>query len=239
MSTSELPESEYDKEWDFYYDYIIRNGPSVGQTEEAVLQMLGDIDGARVCDLACGEGYLARELAKRGAVVTGVDLSVKLLHHAERQSVGLGINYIRDDAQRLDKFDDRTFDAIVCYMALMDIPGLDATIRTVWRILENNGLFVFLILHPCFRAPFSVDNPHQEFDEEGNLIALRVTRYSEEGKWYSGGSGMCGTFGSHHRMISTYLNALAHNGFRVEDVHEPRRGIVPVHLIVKSRKTDS
>ena len=232
----ELPESEYDKNWDFYYDYVIRKGMSVGPEGEALLRMLGDLDGARVCDLACGEGTFARALAEQGALVTGVDLSTKSLQYAERQSAGSGIKYIRDDAQALERSDDRSYDAVVCDLALMDIPDLGATITAVWRVLESGGLFVFRILYPCFVSPFDVSVPHKESDEDGNLIALRVTRYSEEGKWYSGGSGMCGTFGSHHRMISTYLNALAHHGFCIEDVVEPWRGIVPMHLVVKSRK---
>ena len=37
-----------------------------------LLELLGDITGCRVLDAGCGEGYLARVLAARGARVTGI-----------------------------------------------------------------------------------------------------------------------------------------------------------------------
>ena len=40
-----------------------------------LLALLGDVSGRRVLDAGCGEGYLARILAARGARVTGIDLS--------------------------------------------------------------------------------------------------------------------------------------------------------------------
>lgn len=35
--------------------------------------MLGDVGGLRVLEVACGNGYLARRMARRGAHVTAVD----------------------------------------------------------------------------------------------------------------------------------------------------------------------
>ena len=37
----------------------------------------------------------------------------------------------------------------------MDIPDLDACLRTVERILRPQGWFVFAITHPCFQMPDS------------------------------------------------------------------------------------
>jgi 2-polyprenyl-3-methyl-5-hydroxy-6-metoxy-1,4-benzoquinol methylase len=45
---------------------------------------VGEADGGRVCDLACGQGILARELAERGAAAEGVDVSEKMLRIARR-----------------------------------------------------------------------------------------------------------------------------------------------------------
>ena len=41
----------------------------------ALLDLLGEPAGLRVLDAACGHGRIARELARRGADVTGVDIS--------------------------------------------------------------------------------------------------------------------------------------------------------------------
>ena len=80
------------------------------------------------------------------------------------------------------------------------------------------------------------------------MIELRgehVVLYGLEGKWFSDGDGMCGTLGSHHRTLSTYLNTLSASRFQLEEVSEPlapvldgtakhRESIVPTLLIAKS-----
>ena len=49
-----------------------------------LLGQLGDVTGQDVLDAGCGEGYLSRILAARGARVTGVDLSPRLVELAGR-----------------------------------------------------------------------------------------------------------------------------------------------------------
>src|SRR5271156_1307433 len=41
----------------------------------AQIALCGEVQRLRVLDVGCGTGYFARELARRGAVVTAVDLS--------------------------------------------------------------------------------------------------------------------------------------------------------------------
>lgn len=64
------------------------NGDSGRRLADAVLTTIGTLKGvSRVCDLGCGNGYLASRLAAQGYAVTGVDASERLLslarvHHA-------------------------------------------------------------------------------------------------------------------------------------------------------------
>lgn len=39
-----------------------------------LLALIGEVEGEVICDLACGQGWVARELARRGAQVTGLGL---------------------------------------------------------------------------------------------------------------------------------------------------------------------
>ena len=86
MGIDELADSEYDKVGAFYLNWLDRNVPDrdrrIQPSVEIMLAMLGDVQGIGVCDLGCGEGYLSRILASRGALVTGVDISQILLRHA-------------------------------------------------------------------------------------------------------------------------------------------------------------
>ncbi len=254
MNRHNLPPSEYDRTGDFYFHRLkkLLSSPHFffHENVDVMLRMLGDVADLRVCDLACGDGYLARALATRGAHVTGIDLSKKLLAHARRQSPQANITYIRDDARTLTSVADASFDVIICNMALMDIPDLDATMKTVHRIIKVGGTFVYCILHPCFETPFHANNPPHELDDAGNVVAIRITQYSTEGKWFSDGSGIRGTLGSIHRMLSTYLNSLIQAGFTIAELQEPvldlrqpetldqqLRSIAPRVLIVKAIAT--
>ncbi|MBI3942441.1 MAG: class I SAM-dependent methyltransferase [Chloroflexi bacterium] len=217
--------SLYDQIADFYYDFVHKglssSDPPEDRTISTIFEISGDIQGKRVCDLACGEGHLSRMLAQRGAIVTGVDLSINLLQHAIRQSEGLNISYVLDNAHTLIKLGDGSFDIVICKMALMDIPDIVSTFEAVNRILERNGKFIFAILHPCFETPFTVPEKQVELDENGRFVAWRVRRYTDEGYWKSGGIGIRGRVGAYHRMLSTYINVLLESGFQLNKLAEP------------------
>jgi ubiquinone/menaquinone biosynthesis C-methylase UbiE len=185
----------------------------------AVEALLGDIAGQHVCDLACGQGRVARHLAERGASIVGIDLSARLLEIARRheQAAPQGITYLHADARSLNGIPDSTFDGVLCFMALMDIAGLAPTLHTVARILRPAGWFVFATLHPCFNTPRS-----------GEMVSAdgwvrTIGGYFSEGYWRSDArTGPPGKVGAYHYMLSTYLNTLFEAGLTLEQVSEPR-----------------
>jgi len=76
-----------------------------------LLEFLGDVAGRSVLDAGCGEGYLARVLAGRGARVTGIDLSPRLIEMARKKDTTGEIEYrVANLSQRLPELSGR-FDA--------------------------------------------------------------------------------------------------------------------------------
>ena len=74
-------------------------------------RLLGDVRLRRVLDLGCGEGGYSRELARRGAKVTGVDGSARLIevarsfHNQGRATPDAGFAWARNgDNRRLTEF---------------------------------------------------------------------------------------------------------------------------------------
>jgi len=68
----------------------------------SLLELLGDISGAAVLDLACGDGHYTRILKRLGAAhVVGVDLSPRMveLARAAEQDEPLGLEYFAADAR--------------------------------------------------------------------------------------------------------------------------------------------
>ena len=210
--------SAYDEIAEWYDTWLGAHAMSDDPYFPAAESLMGEVAGRRICDLACGQGRVARYLADRGAQVVGVDLSAKLLEIALRHENAepRGIEYRRVDAQTLEGVADETFDGVACFMALMDIAELAPTLRSVTRVLRPGGWFVFAILHPCFNTARSgeADTP------EG--VARTVGRYFQEGHWRSDSrTGPPGKVGSYHRTLSTYINALADAGLTLERLGEP------------------
>ncbi len=60
----------------------------------------GHLAGARVIDMACGEGYGAAELARVAASVTGVDANPEAHEHARLRYVRSNLTFVRDLVDR-------------------------------------------------------------------------------------------------------------------------------------------
>jgi ubiquinone/menaquinone biosynthesis C-methylase UbiE len=242
-----MAESVYDAVAD-WYDSVVRAGSLLHELVlPEIWTLLGSVADLHICDLACGQGILARQLATRGAIIVGVDISSKLLTFARQDEANspLGIRYVLDDAQTLGTLADATFDAVVCNMALMDIPDLEATCRAITRVLRPEGRLVFSITHPCFQTP------HSGWIEESDGTMSRAVRaYFAEGSWRSDNpEGVRGRVGAYHRTLSTYVNALTDAGLVIEQLSEPRETgdiatqvptyalEVPAVLVARCRRT--
>jgi 2-polyprenyl-3-methyl-5-hydroxy-6-metoxy-1,4-benzoquinol methylase len=140
--------SGYDSIADWYDAWLGSASLAEDALFAAAATHMGEVGGLRVCDLACGQGRVARFLAERGALVTGIDLSAKLLElargyearHPER------IEYRHEDARTLAGCAAAEFDGVVCFMSLMDIAELQPTVHSVHRVLRPGGWFVFAVL---------------------------------------------------------------------------------------------
>ena len=184
-----------------------------------VQALMGDVAGQRICDLACGQGRVARRLADLGAGVVGIDLSAKLLEIARRheEAEPRGVQYLQADARTLHGVAAGAFDGVLCHMALMDIADLVPTLHAVARVLRPGGWFVFSILHPCYNTARSGEMATSEG------VVRFVASYFTEGHWRSNTrTGPPGKVGAYHRMLSTYINALTGAGLVLERMTEAR-----------------
>jgi 2-polyprenyl-6-hydroxyphenyl methylase/3-demethylubiquinone-9 3-methyltransferase len=100
--------------------------------------------GKSVLDLGCGGGFVAEELARRGAHVTGLDPSAPLLNvarnHAAKSS--LKIDYKLGSGEKIPA-DDASFDVVVCVDVLEHVEDLEQVLSEVRRVLKPDGWFVY------------------------------------------------------------------------------------------------
>src|SRR6266702_5618814 len=74
-TTTEILPSRWDANASFWVQIIREHRDKYRNelTDPAMLKAIGEPAGLAVLDAGCGEGYLSRILAKKGATVTGVD----------------------------------------------------------------------------------------------------------------------------------------------------------------------
>jgi len=187
-----------------------------------LFELIGDLAGTDVLDLACGEGYYTRQLKERGAArVVGVDVSTGMIELARKQEAEqpLGIEYRVGDARNL-RFAER-FDLVVAGYLLNYASGREellAMCRTIADCLKPGCRFVSVNNYPAQpRAEFPLGRPYgfvKSADEEprdGTPIVW--TFFLETGP-------LCIT--NYQLSIDTHEAVFAEAGFRQVRWHEPR-----------------
>jgi ubiquinone/menaquinone biosynthesis C-methylase UbiE len=229
-----------------WYDRLLEQGSGPHETAIAcLLRLAHDVAGSSILDIACATGFATRALAAAGArSITGIDAEPAMIDLARaRTEPSPTIAYRADDAQALASCRDDEFDGVTCHLGLMDIPDLDATLRSVQRVLKPGGWFVFVIGHPCFLAP----NADTITDDSGRTGRF-IHDYRQERFWRSPNPNGVRRAGNYHRTLSTYLNAIHRAKLVVEEVQEPfaepllaqQQPVyvdVPIFLAIRARAT--
>ena len=188
-----------------------------GVNNPTTFRLIGNVKGKNVLDLACGEGYNTRILARKGANVTGIDHSRKLLRLArmEERKEPLGIHYCRMNASRLSGLPDASLDLAACFMALHDIENYESAVAEVARVLKHGGRFVFSITHPCFEDMLvngvRTNAAERYFDVTRHLIEWKMKRLTKQFKTVS-----------FHRSLTDYSHVLTKNSLLISRLVEPR-----------------
>jgi len=107
---------------------------------EAFVARIGLEPGARVLDIACGTGNVTIPLARRGAVVTGLDMTPHLLKEARERAVreGLHIHFDEGFAETLP-YPDGSFDVVVSMFGIMFSPLPETVTSEMARVLRTGG----------------------------------------------------------------------------------------------------
>jgi ubiquinone/menaquinone biosynthesis C-methylase UbiE len=95
---------------------------------------------ARVLEVGCGTGAVARTVASRPHVadVVGVDPSPVFLERARQISDNEKLSFVVGDGRELP-FDDASFDAVVCHTSLCHIPEPERALAEARRVTAEGG----------------------------------------------------------------------------------------------------
>ncbi|HEY4361846.1 MAG TPA: class I SAM-dependent methyltransferase [Bryobacteraceae bacterium] len=167
----------------------------------------------KALDVGCGEGRFCRALKGHGVEVTGIDPTVGLLEVARARD--LGGTYLEGRAEKLP-FEDSSFDLVVSYLTLIDIPDIEAAIPEMARVLRPGGALLIANLNSFNTACIETGWVKRS---DGRNDHYPIDNYLEERSTWIEYRGI--RIRNHHRPLSTYMRLLLGAGLRLSFFDEP------------------
>ncbi|MGJ4939750.1 class I SAM-dependent methyltransferase [Bradyrhizobium sp. HKCCYLS1011] len=164
-------------------------------------------------DVGCGEGRFCRVLSAMGIAATGIDPTVQLLKTAhERDPSG---DYRAGRAEAME-FETASFDLVISYITLIDIPDFRAAIHEMARVVRPGGSVLIANL-----TGFTSAGAAQGWvkDDAGRHLHFPVDHYLEEFPFWFEWSGI--RIENWHRPLSAYMSTFLESGLRLAFFAEP------------------
>ena len=110
--------------------------------------------GKTVADIGCGGGILAESIARKGAKVTGIDLSEKALKVADLHSLesGVQVRYELISAEDLAAREPCQYDVVTCMEMLEHVPDPAAVVRACATLVRPGGHVFFSTINRNLKA---------------------------------------------------------------------------------------
>ncbi|MGI4847930.1 MAG: bifunctional 2-polyprenyl-6-hydroxyphenol methylase/3-demethylubiquinol 3-O-methyltransferase UbiG [Janthinobacterium lividum] len=107
------------------------------------------LNGKQVIDIGCGGGILAESMARKGATVTGIDLSEKALKVADLHSLesGVAVRYEMIAAEDMAAREPGRYDVVTCMEMLEHVPDPAAIVRACATLVKPGGQVYFSTLN--------------------------------------------------------------------------------------------
>lgn len=178
-------------------------------------------------DVGCGEGRFCRMLAAAGLNTTGIDPSPSLLAQARRlHPEG---DYREAKAEQLP-FADQSFDLVVAYLSLIDIPDLSAGISEMHRVLRSGGHLLIANL----TSVWSASNPTGWRTGPDGSAQFMIDHYMDERADWVGWANL--RVLNWHRPLSTYMSLLLNAGLQLRYFDEPMPHDGSAEQLAKQRR---
>lgn len=164
-------------------------------------------------DVGCGEGRFCRMLSAEGVECAGVDPTAPLI--ARARELDSSSTYAEASGDALP-FADSSFDLVVSYLSLIDMPEITKPIAEMTRVLAPGGTLLIASLNG-FNTAGAEKGWVRGFG--GELKHYPIDHYLEPRAFWTEWRGI--RVVNHHRPLSTYMRELLGHGLQLRYFDEP------------------
>lgn len=140
--------AQYDVAASDFASHMEKQSYNVLYERPAMRALVGEVNGLRVLDVACGAGSLSAEMLAAGAQVVGSDASLEMLQLASER-VGDEVEFVHQDCSAPFTWAaDQSFDMVVMSLAYHYLNDHAVFLTEMHRVLRDDGSFVISTHHP-------------------------------------------------------------------------------------------
>ncbi len=186
------------------------------------LSELGDVSGKSLLHLQCHFGMDTLAWARRGARVTGVDLSEKSIALARilSQELNIPAQFLCSDIYQLPQALSGKFDIVfTSYGVLHWLRDLQSWGKIIAHFLKSNGIFYIVEDHPTFRL-FTTEDETQIKLANSYFFSEIPEQVEMTGSYATDNQGEAVTFYIWNHGLGEVLTALINAGLTIEFLHE-------------------
>lgn len=189
----------------------------------AVMELLGDVNGKLVLDLGCGSGEYALAFARKGASVTGLDISGKCLELVREKAAkeNADIELVQGSISSPGLLEGRQFDLVFSSTTMHYVEDIAGVFVHVDKLLKKEGVFLLSVVHPFYTATY----PLSDYKNVDKYATFGLRYFSHNVRKYVPPWAKYSTVDhciSYHHTVEEYFNALTGAGFTIESLVEPK-----------------
>lgn len=200
---------------------------------------LGDISGKSLLHLMCHFGMDSLSLAKKGAIVTGLDFSGKMIERARNLSKELGISakFVQGNVFDAPELISEKFDVVYAtYGILCWLPDLTELFKVVFDMLKQGGFFYLADIHP---VGMTIDYNYKEgFLAIDPYFAEKRAYKIDDDRTYTDTENKIQNTVSYEwvHTISDIINGVVTSGLKIDFFHEFPYGVFQMHPKMERRE---
>ena len=171
-------------------------------TNRAIVDAVLERSPASILDVGCGEGWLCREIARHGILVTGIDAVPELIRQAQAAGAGDYRVMTYDDLSTHNP--DLGADVVVFNFSLLGKESVEELIHRASALMEQGGALIIQTLHPVLACG---DEAYVDGWRRSPWTGISADM-TDPSPWY-------------FRTLGTWIQLFGDSSLRLVDLREP------------------